>query len=514
MKFFAVALALIMASIVYSQRIVHPTGKTHSTVKIEAGKTYRYYDSGGPNDDYVGGESSLLTFVPAEKGQFITIKVKDIELKNDSRLYIFDGNHAGSPIIGYFQSNPKNFSLTMSAGSVFTASSENNSGALTVRFSNFKYFMPEAGWEMEVSCTTSPAPPLPLTSQDCSGAIKVCSDSAITTKSVGCNYQEMPGPGFWNTILNYGNDGENQSNWYKFEVATSGTILFLIKPHTHTDFDWALWGPYSSHQCVAWTTDRPLRISSADGKNSTTGITGLSLYARDTHEDIGDGFVAPLEVKAGEHYTIMIDDWSGNNTTFDLEWTFLNGASLECAEDEEVIVDLDTVSTVETLPVIEEKCLDPIEIKGDIIDIENEPIWEIEVQVSGGLKPYSYEWYNAEGKKLSLEPNVKVNTEGNYSVIVTDDEGCEKTSMFTIEKEEPENKEPQLTAEINPEQTWVTVGYPGAFEYKIENEQGETVITGHSVNTDEVEITRLAPGTYKVSLIYKQIKQYVTFVKN
>ena len=50
--------------------------------------------------------------------------------------------------------------------------------------------------------------------------------------------------------------------------------------------------------------------------------------------------------------------------------------------------------------------------------------------------------------------------------------------------------------------------------YEIEDESGHTVITGHSTDSDVVDITRLKPGTYRVSLIYKQIKQYTTFVKN
>ena len=73
---------------------------------------------------------------------------------------------------------------------------------------------------------------------------------------------------------------------------------------------------------------------------------------------------------------------------------------------------------------------------------------------------------------------------------------------------------PKLEAEISTDQSFVTVSYPGKFEYKIENINDETVITGHAENSDEVEITKLPPGTYRVSLIYKKIKQYVTFEKN
>ena len=72
---------------------------------------------------------------------------------------------------------------------------------------------------------------------------------------------------------------------------------------------------------------------------------------------------------------------------------------------------------------------------------------------------------------------------------------------------------PKLEAELSSDQSFITVSYPGAFEFKIETLLNETVITGHAVDSDEVEITKLPPGTYRVSLIYKKIKQYVTFVK-
>jgi len=444
MKVYFLILSLLLVFNVKGQTINHPKNSTAIT-KVDNGISYHYYDSGGKDRNYLSGTNSLLTIYPSKKDQFVSLNCNSFDIKTDCRMYIFDGNHAGSPILGYFDGGKK--TKKMKAGDVFTASAENESGALSIRFINVNKLPANNGWDFTVSSLKEAGAAPKQTTQDCSGAIKVCSDSAITTKSLGKGYQELPGPNFWNRTLNYGKDGENQSNWYKFEVAHSGSIEFIIKPHNQTDFDWALWGPYNANKCPAWTTDRPYRASAGQGSHSKNGVTGLSSRSIDLFEgSAGDGFVAQLNVNKGEHYVLMIDDWSGNNTTFDLTWSFLKGAKLECAQDK-------SPPSVPTKEEIEAFQLD-IEIDTATNDLES-PI-EIETLDMG----------------------------------------------------------PKLEATISTDQSFVTVSYPGAFEFKIENAESRTVITGHAVDSDEVEITRIPPGTYRVSLIYKQIKQYTTFVKN
>lgn len=433
-------ITLMMAHIGRSQSIIHPDDGNAITT-IQEGSTYHYYDSGGANGDYKPVSNSLITIYPSKAGQYVSVSCKSFYLMPHTTLFIFDGNHPGAPIIGYFGDAIK--TVNIRPGARFTASDKNHSGALSFRFVSKNIYSTASGWDFAVTSSSSAGKAPTQTTQDCSGAIKVCSDSAITTKSQGSGYQELPGPDPMHKKLNYEIDGENQSNWYKFEVANSGTIEFLIKPHKHTDFDWALWGPYKSNQCPAWTTDIPIRASAADGRKSKTGNTGLSSQGGDIREGSGgDGFVAPIPVQAGEHYVLMIDDWSGNRTTFDLEWTLLGGALLECAIDEEV----DSIPTKE--------------------EIEE---FQIEIEI-------------------------------------------DSTAQVVEEVIIPSG--PKLEADISTDQKFVTVSYPGAFEFKIENSESRTVLTGHAVNSDEVEITRLPPGTYRVSLIYKQIKQYTTFVKD
>lgn len=172
----------------------------------------------------------------------------------------------------------------------------------------------------------------------------------------------------------------------------------------------------------------------------------------------------------------------------------------ECAGEDEIII---TVNKVQ--------------IESKVTQIANGKPGKIWIKPSGGFAPYTYQWMDGN-VEISIEKDVDKLKPGTYTINIKDNIGCPYTEQFTIDDgviiEEIEEVGPKIKADLSQDEAFVTVSYPGAFEYKIENEEGETVITGHSVDSDLVEITRLKPGTYRVSLIYKQIKQYTTFVKN
>jgi hypothetical protein len=535
MKNFILMVSLLFAASTIAQTIYHPKGKTTKIAKVETGRTYKYLDDGGASN-YTAKTNSILTIYPNKEGEYVSLKCNSFDVGSDVRMYVFDGNHSSAPIIAYVDVHNSKGRFTIKPGQVITASSKNKSGALSIRFVHANKRATQAGWDFSVTTSSAAGTPPAKTSQDCAGAIKVCSDKDLTTKSSGCHFQELPGPGFWNVILNYGNDGENQSNWYKFEVKTSGTIEFLIEPLRHTDFDWALYGPYDQHVCPCWTADKPLRLSAGDGKNSLTGITGLKSRATDLYEDSpGDGFLKPISVSAGQHFVLMIDDWSGNSTTFDLTWRFLDGASLECkadkdpppipdVEDEiiEIVLEEDTTEIVEVIEipeVVKSPCEgeNKMEVIGVTSDEAANGTGAIDVKVNGGKSPYSYKWIDENGRTLTTSEDLFAVPGGVYILKVTDANKCINETTFTLTIEEiiveDVVEEPQIEADISEDQAFVTVSYPGAFEYKIQNMENETVITGHAVDEDVVEITKLPPGKYRVSLIYKKIKQYDSFVK-
>lgn len=82
-------------------------------------------------------------------------------------------------------------------------------------------------------------PILLFAQEDCASAITVCGNSNI-------NYTPA---GIGNTFENLGgclSSGEHHSVWYKFTIATSGTLTFDLVPTGPVDYDWAIYGPNAS----------------------------------------------------------------------------------------------------------------------------------------------------------------------------------------------------------------------------------------------------------------------------
>lgn len=172
---------------------------------------------------------------------------------------------------------------------------------------------------------------------NCSGATQVCNDVAFSGNSSGAGTQE----------LNASNQGclgvEHQSSWYYFQPVTSGTVALNIT--TSVDYDFAIW---ATGNCNSLGT--PVRCSYSSlsgntglvgsyyGQTSAFGCGFLGLFpcygtvtvSDNTEGAGGDAWVAPLNVVAGQTYIMLIDNFTANSTAFTLDWTFSNGATLNC----------------------------------------------------------------------------------------------------------------------------------------------------------------------------------------
>lgn len=303
--------------------IIQPTSGTSSTT-IQCGGSYNYYDSGGSGSNYTNNQNGMITICPSVTGQYVSINFASIDIENNyDYMYIFDGNDGFAQLLGVY---------TGALTGTITASAANTSGCISLRFTS-DGASTDVGWNATVTCTGTPGGPYAASGiEDCTGGVVVCSDGSTSGGATGYGLQELPGT--WNSCLNFGNDGETQSNWYHFSPATSGTIGFLMTPNvgSGTDYDWTIWGPYNSLQCPAFTNDSYLRCSGASFANSgPNGETGLKAPATDVFEDqFGNGYLKPLTVIAGEIYVMMLDNWDGNGNTFNLTWQLSNGATLDC----------------------------------------------------------------------------------------------------------------------------------------------------------------------------------------
>ncbi|WP_312991582.1 T9SS type B sorting domain-containing protein [Chryseobacterium flavum] len=147
--------------------------------------------------------------------------------------------------------------------------------------------------------------------QDCITALSVCGNSNISYIPDGPGVQELP-------ESNCGSYQERYSVWYKFTIATAGTLTFAITPNTGSDYDWYVWGP----NITCANKGNTIRCSTPGGQ----GATGLNMTSTDPYDYFGqpgsnaDGWAKYMDVLPGETYYLLINNFSINITGFSLTW--------------------------------------------------------------------------------------------------------------------------------------------------------------------------------------------------
>jgi gliding motility-associated-like protein len=155
---------------------------------------------------------------------------------------------------------------------------------------------------------------LPITGCD----ITVPSTIAVAQRSGDANFiRDGVNNGCWGDIIfpNY--------TWFYFQAQADGKFGFLMKSadqNEFSDIDINIWGPLPNmnNACTYAATRQPIRSTFADDNNSydLTGlvdqspITGRTIG--DTCEDeFGDGFIKTMNVRPGEYYLVLINDYDG-----------------------------------------------------------------------------------------------------------------------------------------------------------------------------------------------------------
>ena len=101
-------------------------------------------------------------------------------------------------------------------------------------------------------------------------------------------------------------------------------------------------------------------------------------------------------------YNVIIEDSSGNNCTITHEFIIIEPLELSLSS------------------IIE-----------NAIDCENVNSGSIDLQVTGGTAPYTFQWNSGQ-----INDDLENIGPGNYSVIVTDSKGCEITDSFSVYRQE------------------------------------------------------------------------------
>lgn len=238
---------------------------------------------------------------------------------------------------------------------------------------------------------------------DCVNAVVVCTAQPLSDNNNGPGQQEIQGNTFIAGCLDF-TVGEQQSAWYKIQIngdiAPDSELGFTIQPlAVGSDYDFAVYGPDVDCSFLG----SPTRCSSADDGSSANGETGLNGTSTDVSEGSGpnsDGFVQFLIVQPGETYYILVNNFSADNSGFDLVWTGPSGGIdpnviLNCNDCELEL----TVSSNDQTPC-----------QGTNLNLTS--------TITNGTGNYSYQWSASEpGFTFSNpnSPNSTVTPPANFS---------------------------------------------------------------------------------------------------
>ena len=178
-------------------------------------------------------------------------------------------------------------------------------------------------------CTKNYNPPA-QPGTDFSSASLLCSTASfpvINVTGAGVNNREASGTCMENPL------GESNTAWYKWTAANNGTLVFTITPTGLDDIDWALYDLGTEGNTQVPSGQNVIRCAAGHGFVSIRcpdellyTKSGLDFNAQDLTEagNCGqrqDGVVKFVDMQQGHVYALIIDNSSGGNNGFTLDFT-------------------------------------------------------------------------------------------------------------------------------------------------------------------------------------------------
>jgi hypothetical protein len=262
------------------------------------------------------------------------------------------------------------------------------------------------------------------TVQDCMGAIPVCQDIYVEENSYSGsgNYpNEIYNPSGDCTLDCPGSclDGEQNSVWYIFTVQVGGLLRILIDPIGNDDYDWAVYD-ISELRCADIYTNYSLMQKSCNAYGQPPdGNTGISTPNGGTSNCNHCGSAGSnlwnkdLTVVAGRTYVLVIENWSGTNQGFTLDFSASTASIYDNVrpELEDVLADQITCGTTEVVVDFSENVMcETVDPTDFIFDGPGGPYVVLDAQGEACMVGGTME------KRYTLILNKPVNIDGDYSV--------------------------------------------------------------------------------------------------
>ena len=171
------------------------------------------------------------------------------------------------------------------------------------------------------------------TTQDCLGAISICTETyseTVSASGAGNYPNEINGTSQGGICCM---DAESNSTWYTFTVSESGLFGFVLTPNNITDdYDWALFD-ITNGSCADIYNDPSMQVScNAAGGGSCNGVTGADGLS--TYNNQGAGCNSPfpnqnsgsnahnafISVQQGNTYALVVSNWTGSTFGYSIDF--------------------------------------------------------------------------------------------------------------------------------------------------------------------------------------------------
>lgn len=248
----------------------------------------------------------------------------DVNISVTGKIDANSTNTLINPLIALYSFDPATNSIAEHPGSQATSNNVISlyKGALTV--GQVYYVRVSAANDATGTfklCIDNYFPPI-QPGQDCGTFSVLCTKETFTQLNVtgsGANNHESAG-----TCLGT----ESNSAWYMFKASKPGDFTFVITPTVTTnDIDWVFYDLGLNGDCSKISAANAIRCASGSGVTCSPSYykTGLSMTETDLNEALGcpagqNGFVKYVELQQDHVYAILIDNYSGGNNGFTLEF--------------------------------------------------------------------------------------------------------------------------------------------------------------------------------------------------
>jgi hypothetical protein len=140
----------------------------------------------------------------------------------------------------------------------------------------------------------------------------------------------------------------------------------------------------------------------------------------------------------------------------------------------------------------------------------------IDITVTGGVTPYSFDWDNDGTGDFDDTEDLTGLTSGFYTVTVNGATGCSASSVIVLDSQLgiSESTDVKLNVYPNPTTSIITIEYEGTFNYTLITINGDIIKQATATDKTQISLESFASGVYFVSVNTNDTTQTIKLVKN